>query len=102
MPLQNEIVWPIVQPHIEQDPSNPLEKSAEVTHSFDNLNVPMVHDKEGKKNSKSQQAIKEESKTFISHKGSGFLSTPTEDNSNILGTKVLEKKVFYWMYLSLN
>ncbi|KAK9998834.1 hypothetical protein SO802_018437 [Lithocarpus litseifolius] len=71
----------------EEDPSNPLEKSAEVTHSFDNLNVPMVHDKEGKKNSKSHQAIKGESETFISHKGSGFLSTPAEDSSNILGTK---------------
>ncbi|XP_030964028.1 uncharacterized protein LOC115985190 isoform X2 [Quercus lobata] len=71
----------------EEDPLNPLEKSAEVTHSFDNLNVPMVHDKEGKKNSKSHQAIKGESETFISHKGSGFLSTPAEDSSNILGTK---------------
>ncbi|KAK7844108.1 hypothetical protein CFP56_011577, partial [Quercus suber] len=70
-----------------EDPSNPLEKSVEVTHSFDNLNVPMVHDKEGKKNSKSHQAIKGESETFISHKGSGFLSTPAEDSSNILGNK---------------
>ena len=91
-----------MQPHIEQGPSSPLERFAKVTYNFDNLNVSMVHNKEGKKNSKSHQAIKEESKTFISHKGSGFLSTPTEDNSNILGTKVLEKKVFYWMYLSLN
>ena len=102
MPLQNEIVWLIVQPHIEQDPPSPLERSAKVTHNFDNLNISMVHDKEGKKNSKSHQAIKGESETFISHKGSGFLSTPAEDSSNILGTKVLERKVFCWMYLSLN
>ena len=89
-----------MQPYIEQDSSNPLEKSAEETHSFDNLNVPMVNDKERNENSKSHQANKGESEKLISHKGSGFLSTPAEDRSNILGTKVLEGRVFYWMHIS--
>ena len=90
-----------MQPYIEQNSSNPLKKSAEETHGFDNLNVPMVNDKERNENSKSHQAIKGESEKLISHKGSGFLSTPAEDCSNILGTEVLEGRVFYWMHISL-
>ena len=90
-----------MQPYIEQNSSNPLKKSAEETHGFDNLNVPMVNDKERNENSKSHQAIKGESEKLICHKGSGFLSTPAEDRSNILGTEVLEGRVFYWMHISL-
>ena len=90
-----------MQPDIKQDSSNTPEKSAVETQSFDNLNVPMVNDEDGREISKSYQAIKGESETLISHEGSAHLSKPTEDIDNILGIKVLEGTIFYWMYLSL-
>ena len=99
MLIQNEIVWLIAQRHIEQDPSNPQEKPAEETHSFDDLNVPKVNEKEGKENSKSHQTIKGESEILISHEGSASLSKPAEDSSNIHRTMVMEGTIFCWMYL---
>lgn len=90
-----------MHPDIEQDPSNIPEKSAVETQIFDNLNVPMVNDKNGREISKSYQAIKGESETLISHEGSAHLSKPAEDINNTLGIKVPEGKIFCWMYLSL-
>ena len=77
-----------LQPYIEQEPSNPPKKSAVETHNFDYLHVPIINDKEGKENSKSHQAIKGESETWISYEGRAYPSKPTEDRNKILGTMV--------------
>jgi len=77
-----------LQPRIEQEPSNPPKKSAVETHNFDYLHVPKINDKEGKENSKSHQAIKGESETWISYNGRAYPSKPAEDSTKILGTMV--------------